>query len=270
MHDVLPKLIKCPECGDRLKDFVYGLLAAPLDDENLVAAGCEIDPMSPAKTCTKCGWSGAPGGRTWPVEFEYTTEEFDEDNPGKPKITHVKHNLILMSDDDLFEFGQMNLEARYELVYRGYDPDDLDDQFADEGVSMPLVQRDAFLVFHNPKTGLIEQVSSFSSHRTHHDYMYLRPGSTEWRGAWSLDEFHDTAFAQNDDTQVWYLDMPEELSDEDFMSDPSNFGSNAIKAMLEERPVSDSELSSEGDLLSTKIFWPHWFDEGLMLARMRR
>ena len=270
MHNVLPTLTKCPECGEKLKELVYGLLIEPLDDEDVVAAGCEIDPMSPAKTCTKCGWSGAPGGRTWPVEFEYTTEEFDEHNPGKPKITRVKKNLILMSDDDLFEFGQMNLEARYELVYRGHDPYELDDHFSFEGSPMPLTQQDAFLVFHNFKTGLIEQVSYFSSHGRHHDYMYLRQGSTEWRGAWSLDEFHDTAFAHNDDTQVWYLGMPEELSDEDFMSEPSNFGSSAIKAMLEERSVTDSELSRQGDLLSTKIFWPHWFNEGLMLARMLR
>lgn len=270
MNDVLPKLIKCPECGDRVKDLIYGLIFEELDEKVAIAAGCELEPMSPAKTCSNCGWSGAPGGRTWPVEFEYTTEEFDEENPGKAKVIHVKHNLIVMSDEELFEFGQMNLEARYELVFRGHDPQELDEQFADEGVSMPLVQREAFLVFHNLKTGLIEQVSSFLSHRRHHDYMYLRPGMPEWRGAWSLDEFHETAFAQNDDTQVWYLAMPEELSDEDFMSDPSNFGSNAIKAMLEDRPVSNSELSREGDLLSTKIFWPYWFDEGLMLAGMRR
>jgi hypothetical protein len=229
-----------------------------------------MEPMSPGKKCSQCEWTGAPGGRTWETEFQYTIEEFDESNPGKPKSRTETIDLALMNETELFEAAETLLQARFELVFRGFDPDQIDDQFAADGISMPLRQKDAFLVFHNFKTQQVEQVSFFSSHRTWHDFLCITQESKDWMGAFSLDEFHEAAFARSDDTRVWYVDMPEEYSDEDFMSEPANFGVDAVKALLAEKPMSESDLKRQGYLLDTKIYWPHWFDEGLMLRRVQR
>lgn len=57
-----------------------------------------------------------------------------------------------------------------------------------------------------------------------------------------------------DEIQVWLVDIPEDMSDEDFMSDPCNYGSPAIRKFIAKQTISPDELFNEGGFFQTPIF----------------
>ena len=266
---VLPKIFRCPECDTQLKDVVYGLLAGPPAD-NEVAGGCEWSDVAPTKVCPKCGWEGALGGRSWPIEFTRRSQIFDESAPNNIRNEQRDYNLSTMTNEELFELGRGIITARFELVHRGLDAQAIDDFY--DGLEIgnardwPLIRKDACFIFYNSETQLVEQVCTYSAQRTMHEFQYLRAGFEEWEFAETLSDFRDVVFGlKSPSLQVWEIDLDHNHEAEDDESEAFHYGSKAIKAMLAGTPISEEDLVQEGVQCERPIYWPHWFDPGAML-----
>ena len=269
LESLLPKIFRCPKCDAQLKDVVYGMLAGPPAD-NEVAGGCEWSDVAPTKVCPKCGWEGALGGRSWSIEFTLRTQIFDESAPKNIRHEQRDYNLSTMTDEELFELGRGIITARFELVHRGLDAEDIDAYYdlSDTGNarSFPLIRKDACFIFYNTETQLVEQVCTYSAQRTMHEFQYLRAGFAEWEFAETLSDFHEVVFGKkNPSLQVWKIDLDHNHEAEDDESEAFHYGSEAIKAMLAGTPISEEDLVQEGVQYERPIYWPHWFDPGAML-----
>lgn len=261
LNPVLPKLHKCPTCGAKALDILYGLQDGN-PKKDTIDAGCALTPDSPTKGCEKCGWRGAFGGRTWETKFVETWEDEDETDPHQTIVSTHTFDLLEMSDEELLDYGSRSLEARYELVHRGFEPEKVDEAFSD-AVPMPLIRKDDFTFFWNTKTGYIEQVSYFWAHWCDHTFMFIRPGMSEWGGASNLEEFHREAFKfKAPDVEVWSTGWPDEFSDDDAMSDPANFGSDFIKSLLSHEALERSDFEKSAERIDPAKYWPDWFEPG--------
>ena len=268
-NSLLPKMFNCPECNTRLKDVVYGLLAGPPAD-NEVAGGCEWSDVAPTKVCPKCGWEGGLGGRSWPIEFTRRTQVFDESAPDNVRNEQRDYNLSTMTNEELFELGRGVLTARFELLHRGLDAEDIDDFYdrsdAGNARSWPLIRKDACFIFYDSDTQLVDQVCTYSAQRTIHEFHYLRAGFEEWEFAETLSDFRAVVLGMESPAlQVWVIDLDHNHEAEDDESEAFHYGSEAIKAMLAGAPISEEDLVQEGVQYERPIYWPHWFDPGAML-----
>ena len=268
-NSLLPKIFNCPECETRLKDVVYGLLAGPPED-NEVAGGCEWSDVAPTKVCPKCGWEGALGGRSWPIEFTRRSQIFDESAPNNIRHEQRDYNLSTMTNEELFELGRGIITARFELVHRGLDAEDIDDFYdrsdAGNARSWPLIRKDACFIFYDSDTQLVDQVCTYSAQRTIHEFHYLRAGFEEWEFAETLSDFRAVVLGMESPAlQVWVIDLDHNHEAEDDESEAFHYGSEAIKAMLAGAPISEEDLVQEGVQYERPIYWPHWFDPGAML-----
>jgi hypothetical protein len=269
-ESLLPKLFRCPECHTELHEIVYGMLAGPPKD-NQVAGGCEWSDEAPTRVCPKCKWEGGLGGRTWPTKGSHRVPLDDPSAEFGVRVETIDFDLTTMTNDELFRLGRVTVTARLELVHRGLDAEDIDDYYdlLDDGDarSWPLIRKDACFVFYNSDTHLIEQACTYGSQRSMHEFLYLRQGMDDWQMVDTLEAFHDVVFGmKNPSLQVWEIEVyDDELTDEDADSEPFNYGSEVIKALLAGEAVTDDELAKEGDQYEKPIFWPHWFDPGAML-----
>lgn len=264
-NSVFPKLTRCPDCRSLLKDMVYGMLAGPPGPSE-IAAGCEMEPNSPAKGCEECGWRGAPGGRTWGTNFTQTVIDSDPLNPEIDREQTFEFDLLNMNNEELLEFGKFNLEARFELVHQGMDPEWVDhyyDQFdISEAASLPLFHTEVTLAYYNESTNLVEQVCYFSARTYSHQFQYLRPGMRDWDAALaSVKSFHDVVFSmKKPDITGWIINMPSELLEEDKLSSPDNYGSPVIKAMILNKEIPLDDMTKLATKLDRTVYWPYWFD----------
>jgi hypothetical protein len=259
-------LYRCPECGSELKTLVYGLIDGPVGRDE-IAAGCSLEPNSPSKACSQCDWRGGNGGRTWGTQLSEIWEELDEDSPNRTKTTTHIFDLEKMTDDELIECGESRLEPRYELVFRGYSPENVDEIFDHEmALSLPLIQKQELFIFYNSKTQLIELAAHFQAQTTDHAYLYLMPGMADWSGVYTVKQFHEVQFAmKKDDMQVWTVDLKiQEFEDEP--SEPDTYGFPLLKKMIAEHKVSIQDLEKTAWQFKRNIYWPHWFDPGIMLS----
>jgi hypothetical protein len=264
-ESVFPKLTHCPDCGLPVKDMIYGMLAGP-PGPNEIAAGCEMDPNSPAKGCDECGWRGAPGGRTWETSFTQTVIDSDPVNPEIDREQTFEFDLLTMNNEELLEFGKFNLEARFELVHQGLDPRWVEryyDQFdIIEAGSFPLFDTEITLAYYNELTNMVEQVCYFFARNMNHQFEYLRPGMRNWDATpSSVKSFHEVVFSmKKPDVTGWIINMPSEVSEEDNLSSPDNYGSPVIKAMILNKEISLDEMSKLATKLDRTVYWPYWFD----------
>jgi hypothetical protein len=271
LFSLLPKMYRCPLCESDLLDIVYGLIAGPLDD-NQIPGGCEWSDEAPTKACVKCDWRGGLGGRSWATEFTERWQIYDETSPNNVREEERSYNLKTMSNEELFEFGRANLASRFELVHRGIDPAVIDEAM-DEELSMPLIRKEIAFVFYNLEAETIEQVCIYSAQRTMHEFEYLMHGFDDWVSVSTLQDFHDAVFAmKRPEILVWPIALPDEMSDEDSSTIPCNYGSPAIKALIEDAWITPEDMFDfdDGGFYETPIFWPHWFDPGFMLDYTQR
>jgi hypothetical protein len=252
-----------------LKKIIYGLVSEPFDEEKHTIAGCEITLDAPSRKCSDCGWEGGLGGRAWQTIWQAKDYYSDENSPTGESFSVYEFDLKALDTEQLIARGATQIEARFELAHRGMSPEEVDDLFEDT-LSMPLVEKWGGFLFYNTKTHLIERAAIFSAHWTNHTFQFLSFEGDEWEIVSNMLEFHEAVFSmKRDDIQVWSIDIPEDMSDEDFMSDPTNYGSNALKKLIAGETITDDELFNEGGFFQTPIFWPHWFDPGLMLTQQR-
>lgn len=249
-ESVLPKLFRCPKCNSDLLEIVYGM------------------PGEPTKACSKCDWRGAHSGRTWVTEWVQTTQTWDESAPNNSRIEKRTIDLKTMSEAELWEFAEGNLQARYELVHRGIDPFDIDENLEAKGISLPLIRKEEFFFFYNTDTRFIEQVCLFVAQGQEHDFFVVRSGMDDWDKAWTLEEFHLTVFSmKKDGIEVWCSEMPtDDITDEEWDQIPFSYGSPLVKKMLANEKLDESQMFEYAGRFQTRIFWPHWFDPGLMLS----
>jgi hypothetical protein len=266
--ELLPRILRCPVCNGNLNDIVYGLVTDSLAD-TAISGGCIVDADAPTKACVDCDWRGALGGRGWATEFTQTTHSYDENEVNNTRIEVKHYNLVTMGIPELIEYGARNLESRFELVRRGFDPEQVDQMYKD-GVSLPLIEKGQFFVFRNKETDLIEQVCLYMAHRNQHEFFYLRPGFLDWEMAATLDQFHSAVFEmKKENIAVWCEDVANvEMSEEDESSFPFNYGFIPVTKMLDREALIEDEMFRYADLFKKPIFWPNWFDPGIMLARM--
>jgi hypothetical protein len=266
----LPQLSYCPNCKSKLKDILYGLIAEPVDEEKYVIGGCDISEDAPTKKCSSCDWEGGLGGRTWDTAWVIRNYKEDPTASGGEILTEEEFDLCKLNVDELQIKGRTLIEARFELVHRGKTPEEVEELFED-APSMPLIEKWEAFLFYNTETNYIERVALFSAHWRFHTFSYLADGALEWEIATTLKDFHDAVFSmKREDIEVWSIDIPEDFSDGDFMSDPSNYGSHAIRKFISKEQITADELFKEGGFFKTPIFWPHWFDPGLMLNQFGR
>ena len=274
LDSLLPKIFRCPECDTELHEIVYGLLAEP-PKSNQVVGGCDWSDDAPTKLCPKCKWEGGLGGRSWTTTGSMQVPVDDPTAEYGMRVETIHFDLATSTNDELYQIGRRNLNARFELVHRGIDAETIDDYYdqfeAGEAHSWPLIRKDACFVFYNSETQLIEQACTYGAQRSMHEFLYLRPGMDDWAMVDSLDEFHQVVFGLRKETlQVWDIDLYDgDLVDEDADSEPFNYGSDLIKAMLAGKRVTEDDLYKEGDQYDRHIGWPHWLDEGTMLNNVK-
>ena len=274
LDTLLPKIFRCPECGTQLHEILYGMLAEP-PKANQVAGGCEWSDDAPTKLCPSCKWEGALGGRSWPVIGSQQVPVEDPTAEYGMRVETIHFDLRTASDDELFQLGRRNINARFELVHRGVDPERIDDVYDQlepgEAHSWPLVRKNACFLFYDTETQLVEQACIYTALRSMHEFLYLRPGMDEWDIVETLDEFHGVVFGMKKPTlQVWDVELNEDdVEDEDADSEPFNYGSQALKRMLSRMPITEDELFTECDQYERPIYWPHWFNEGTMLNNVQ-
>jgi hypothetical protein len=175
-----------------------------------------------------------------------------------------------MTNDELFDLGKGHQPARFELVHRGFEARAIDDYYdgleIGDAHSWPLIRKDACFIFYNTESQLVEQVCTFSAQRTMHEFQYLRAGFEEWEFAETLSDFHEVVFGKKSPSlQVWIIDLDHNHESEDDASEAFTYGSEAVTAMLAGERITEVELAREGDQYERPIYWPHWFDAGLMI-----
>lgn len=270
LDSLLPKIFRCPECETQLHDIVYGLVAEPLKG-NQVAGGCEWSDEAPTKLCPKCGWKGALGGRSWATKGKLQVPVEDPTAEFGMRLETFHYDLATATHDELYQIGRQVISARFELVRRGADPASIDEYYdifdESEAHSWPLIRKDACYLFYNTETQLIEQACIYTALRSMHEFLYLRPGMDEWSIVDSMEEFRQAVFGMKKPSlQVWNIDIDEEdLDEEDADSNPFNYGSDALKAMLAGKPITEDELYREGGHYERPLYWPHWFNPGTMV-----
>ena len=268
-ESVFPRLEKCPKCSARLNTIRYGLHAGPPNWDE-IDAGCAFDENAPTRACSNCEWRGGNGGRTWETSWVETRNDVDEANPGKTISITREFDLESMTDEELFECGESRLFPRYELAFRGYSPEDIDD-FFESGSSLPLLSKEAILICLNTETNLIEQATQFVSHRMTHLYCYLRPGMSEWDSVSSGSEYLDVQSKSDQDAfEVWSLDLTIEYDADGEEGEWQHFGIPLLEKMLSQTPVQQAELDSMAEKFARSIPAPIWFEPGLFLRNMNR
>ena len=271
VKSVFPKLDDCPECRAKLKNIRYGMFATPPKNDE-IDGGSLIDPNAPTKACPKCDWRGGNGGRTWETNFSRTLIEADPSNSSVEIERTINIDLSSLTNDELLEFGKYKLEARFELVFKGLDPIQVDlyyDQFdVNEAPSMPLIDTDVTLAYYNASTQRVEQVCYFFAKQYDHLFQYLRPGMRDWGAASSsVQEFHEVVLSmKKPDVSGWIIKFPDEISEEDMFSSPDNFGSEVIKAMIQGDAISREELERHATQLDETVYFPHWFEPAFYVS----
>lgn len=256
--NVLPgKITRCPSCNSPVKDIVYGLVAEPLGDGEILA-GCKWETDSPTKGCSKCGWRGGAGGRTFETETSCFSVDAESDGDFDEDV-----NLTSLSIDQLYECGKFNLNARYELVFRGIDAMDVDvfyDQFdSGDAAPLPLIATEVTIAYYNSDTELIEQVCYFRAKGYQHAFKFLRPGMSSWGSADdNMAHFHQTVFSMKKEGVSGWLIKPFDEKHE--LSPQDNFGSPIFEEMMARQKISREELESQAIELDITVFWPYWFE----------
>lgn len=72
-----PKLSKCPQCGGKLSDIIYGLPSGP-PAEGEILGGCIIDNDSPSHACSQCDWEGTLAGQEFDIQSSDVWKKWSE------------------------------------------------------------------------------------------------------------------------------------------------------------------------------------------------
>ena len=273
-ESVFPRLENCPKCGARLKTIRYGLHAGPPNWDE-IDAGCAFDENAPTKACDNCEWRGGNGGRTWETSWLETWEVPIDDGSGKMRSMSREFDLESMSDIELIECGESMLIPRYELVFRGYSPESVDQLFDErDAPSFPLLEKEIMFVHYNPSTKLIEQASNFHAHRMNHMFLYLRPGFSEWDSVIVSADYEKAIQKFTDpELEIWEIDLSIEYNADGEEGEWQHYGIPELKVMLAGEPLEPNVLASTAKRFKRSIPLPRWFEPGLMLrenARFRR
>ena len=243
---------KCPECGQKTKYFVYGLIRGDLD-ENFIRGGCSITPgYDPVAYCESCDLEIGFGGRDYRTHFVLDAQE--SNLPSSPVRTEI--DLMQLSEPELIKYATNLIEARHELLHRGFPADELKLlELAGGWKSFPLESIFDIWFYWNVSSRLIEFAAVFSAHGIKHIHGIYRPDRENIQKLRSLEYFQRTfSQTENPGLRAWNLRPPITRSQ---WRNPEH---ELIQLMRSGKEVSESIIQRFANPVPDNQMWPSWYD----------
>lgn len=246
---------QCPSCGEKGKPILYGLVIGESSDE-FVRGGCCIGGDDPSFFCESCDYGFALGGRDYKTVFEFQREQVCSET-GYKRIVEERVDLTELNDDELIHFAKTIIEARHELVHRGFNAEEMSLLSLQGGwKSLPLTALTDLWFYWDPKTRQIEYAAQFFAEGVKHIHAVYRRDRDNPVRLRRLADFQShfiRSSAQNH--HVWNLREP-----------ISRFNSKTVleldlmQLMKTGSKVSESLLYRFANPVPDGQMWPAWYD----------
>lgn len=254
---------KCPECGGQVLPVVYGLLASDPDPNQVIMGGCGVSGDEPEAECRSCGWGFEPLNRNFVplAEFAMPTEERSHMRLPEPI------DVSQLDEEELLPLTRTILEARQELIVRGWDPLALEQYCATQDMRfVPLFSRDENYVVYSPESQRAVASLQYGAKLETAYFTFVLPGMDEWDAVFDRDEFDELMDSFDlTNLQIWQIHLPENYDDEFEVPGAENWGSNAIASVFADTSISEAELAKEATQIVPAKLWPSWFDLGNLM-----
>lgn len=247
----------CVSCGGQVLPVVYGLVAPELlDSSSVILGGCLIDGTGHEAECKDCGKPFEQRKRTFVPIAEYTLPGPDNNRIRLPQPI----DFSKLQEDQLFGLAGAFLEARLELIVRGWHPLAIEEYCASKGMRHVCLQdRHALLAVYNPRTKKVEAGFQYYRYLDQGMFCFALPGMDEWEATLEKDDFDELMSTFDLETlKVWNLAIP--LDQDDETPGMETWGISALAAAFSGDTIDEYTLSGEGLELTPPVLWPAWFD----------
>jgi hypothetical protein len=245
----------CPECGDAGKPIIYGLIREE-GDGSFIRGGCSIVPgFDPTDFCEGCSLEFGFGGRDFKTDF--VIEIADPSSPSGVASRSI--NLMVATEDELIAYAATLIEARHELLFRGFPEAELNLLGMTAGwKSYPMERMFDIWFYWNHKTQLIEFASLFAAHGVAHVHGLFRPDREGIRKIRNLEEFDNWFNRQkNPNLRAFNLRPPFQRSE---WRNPDH---ELIQLMKANRQVSESLMTRFANPVPDGQLFPSWYEPDL-------
>lgn len=246
---------KCPKCGGAAKTIAYGLIANPSDD--IIIGGCSVMPgFDPNYKCITCDLEFGHGGRDYQTEFELEFELTNRET-GEKKYEERKVSLIELPDSEVIKLAALMIEARHELIYRGFSEDDLDLLALKDGwKSFPLEPKFDVWYYWNTQTRKIDFAAQFFSHGVRHIHgLYKKDQKRVTKKRRPIDFDRQFALDKNPELKAWNLRHPMKISKGKLIPDHE-----LMVLMRADAEVGEMLLYRFCNPVPDGQMWPAWYD----------
>jgi hypothetical protein len=235
----------------------YGLLAGDPDPNQVIVGGCVVDGSEHEAECRDCGKPyEQPKRRFVPLaEFAMPTAEKSHMRLANPI------DVSKIDEENLLDLCDTILEARLELVVRGWDPFALEAYCESMGMRfVPLANREAFYGVYEPESESVLAAFQFHAHAEKAFCLFALPDMDEWEAADDEDGFFELMDTFDlAKVQVWQIRTADDFNEENDIPGAERWGSAMIAAAFEGETLTHEELAQEAVLVSPAALWPTWF-----------
>lgn len=241
---------KCPNCGQKAKPVVYGLIASE-PDEDFVRGGCCISGIEPDFFCVDCNMEFGYGGRNYEtkfdLEFEYTNNETGET---KRELRNI--NLVESDEEELLTLAPWLIEARHELLHREFPAQEMA-LIALQGnwKSFPMEALADFWVYWSPATRKIYFGVQYFAEGIKHLHALYRPDLDRAKRVSSFDDFQSLMATKG--LRAWNLKSPLPKRGRTI---PEH---ELVSLMIAEKPVPEALLFRFANPVPDSQMWPGWY-----------
>lgn len=245
---------KCPNCGQKAKGILYGLVAGDPGDD-YVLGGCCLSGGEPDYVCIACDLEFGFGGRNYETSFDLELE-FTERETGEKSAELRNINLINLTVDELLSYAPWLIEARHELLHRDFPAEELElIGIQANWKSFPMVALVDVWVYWNRRIQKIEFAAQFFAEGIKHLHGVFLPGSARALRTHSLQEFDIRFSNRQSGITAWNLKSP--LPKRGGKAIPQH---ELLELMIAGSSVSEVLLYRFANPVPDGQMWPAWFD----------
>jgi hypothetical protein len=257
MTEVKKIWAKCPECGGNILPIIYGMPMPGTENAEAILGGCILEPDSPYAACEECG---TPSTKL-PRKHKTIISVQVLSSAGNRMESTETIDLELASTDLVADMALGLLDARYELVSRGWTPEEVNSYCEEnDGLPMPIGAPVVTWLFFDAGNGQVLSIFRFYANGMWAMVEYLLPGQQKWGQLSSPKAFRDLVIAnKRPDLQVWRLAETDDYNDDEPDLGQS-WGSRVNRLFIAGLPITGEILEIEGTKLEKVKFWPDWFD----------
>lgn len=212
--------------------------------------------FDPNFKCINCDLEFGHGGRDYQTEFELEIEFTDRETLEK-KREERKVSLIELPEIELIKLASLMIEARHELIYRGFSHEDLDFLALKDGwKSFPLEARFDVWYYWNTQTRKIDFAAQFFAHGVRHIHgIFTKDGELAGKKRRLVDFERQFALDKNPELKAWNLRNPMKVSNRKLVPDHE-----LMILMRAEAEAGESLLYRFCNPVPDGQMWPAWYD----------